>query len=395
MVANNYEYINNNYSIIVRVPRSDRPKLIIMTHADHPGVILKNNKEGLIMGSPGIERLKNILSKKSLGLRIFSPTGKYLGKGRAISLEGKNGRLIRIKSHLSIPRNSFATYDVEYFQENDQDIKVYNADNAVTQAILLTLLKEKHSSEFDLYIIFNLHEEVHQVSSWYHAKNNILDIRDSDFILNLECLKIENVDPKKYGSANYEDGVVLQLSNTGCLFGYKSKKENLTEKLIRYASSTSNIGIQTGVIKDSCDSRPFSYFNLTPNIATLTIPNRYKHNRGEAGNIVAEQVYKKDINNCYEIIKTILKINPAKLTKMSNIENVSYKIRQADGVTDHQLMAHKAMLNERLDTYYKNVIKRGYFYAEKPFDLFIDYYSKILLYIIYLIQKVSKFSNIR
>jgi hypothetical protein len=36
-----YEVIENNYSLIVKVPGKSTRKMVFMTHLDHPGIIVK------------------------------------------------------------------------------------------------------------------------------------------------------------------------------------------------------------------------------------------------------------------------------------------------------------------------------------------------------------------
>ena len=233
---------------------------------------------------------------------------------------------------------------------------------------------------------FSLNEEVHQISGWFLADENPINIKKNDIFLNLECLKVENI-AKAPTKANYEDGLVIQLSNIGCLFGYKSSKKNLTEVLLREAAKAENIPVQTGFIKDSCDSRPISYLNRTPNIATLTVPNKNKHNSDEKGRIAVEGVYEKDVVNIYKMVKTALKISEDTVNN-SKAKNHSEQARKNDAITDVNLMEKKARLNERLSFAYQAKVKRGYFYPQNARDWMNDYLGKIALYAVLIIQKL-------
>ncbi len=383
-----YKATNNNYSLIVNDPSNfGKQKLVIMCHTDHPGMVLKDNHEGLLLGSVGINRLEELLKSSPIKIKIFSKSGNLLGFGEIIRLDETNKRKAYIKTNIAVPTNSLGQYIFKYYKESDKKVSVYNADNGISVATMLALLSEnKFESQYDVYFVFNLHEEVHQISSWYLAKNNTLGLKSSDLIVNLECLKIENVD-KNLSSANYNDGLVLQLSNTGCLFGYKSTAENMAEKLVKYISKKEKIHIQTGVIKDSCDSRPFSYFNLTPNIVTLTVPNLFKHNEDISGNIVPEEIFKKDVEDFYNLIKAIIETRTS-IKNLYNETSVSKTLKIKDQVTNKKLMEQKAKLNNRLDIYYKWIIKRGYFFSENLKDFAVDKISSLLLYLTLIIQNI-------
>lgn len=347
---------------------------------------MKNSREGVIFGSPGVDRLNRLIkSQKGINFRVYSPDGNLIGKTTLVEIKNDR-RTCRFKSKINIPKNSLAQYDFnEYFIKNKNQLNVYNADDGVSVSTMLSIISENLKSEYDVFWVFSLYEEVHQITSWHISKNNTLKINKDDLFLNLECQKVANVNPK-YPSSDYKKGVILQLSNTGCLFGYKSDKKNLTETLIRESAKQNKTKIQIGLIKDSCDSRPISYFNLTSNIATLNIPNEHKHNENGDGEIVLEKISLDDLINFYKIIKTALMVNPETLIN-SKETNLSYEIKKNDDITDVGLMESKANLNRRLALAYLPIVNRGYYFPVNTKDYLLDTISKILFYTIFLIQK--------
>ena len=376
-------YYNNGKNIGKR-------KLIIMCHTDHPGITLKSNKTGIFWGTPGYTRLQKMLQKMPISLAIFDSEGNRVGKGALLEINDPIKQMVTIQTDVEIKDNFSAQYDIAGFTLINDSVHLYNADDGVNVSIMLELVNQNIETALDIYYVFNLHEEVYQITSWRNAKSNYFDVNKSDIIINLECLKIDNVNPAKYPMANYDNGVVLQLSNVGCLFGYKNPGDNLSEKIVLESAKRAEISIQTGVIKDSCDSRPFTEFGLTPNICSLTIPNKYKHNeRGEK--VAQEEIKLQDINNSLKILQKIGSYNENDLNAANNVQpSLAGKIKSKDDVTDHSLMRAKNRLNNRIDVAYRNIVKRGYYYPITLRDKTMDTVYKLLSYIDYLIQKLTK-----
>lgn len=379
-----YELGESDYSLIVNfIKNPGKRKLIFMAHTDHPGIIIKSQKSGIAMGTLEVDRLRKILTQKPVFLKIFNPDGKYIGKGNMLEIY-KDDRSIKLDIDFDVPVNSFAQYDVKYFKSDDNKLEAYSLDDTISVAIMLSLLKNQFKSHYDVYLVFNLYEEVHQISAWTLAKYNILNIKKDDILINLESQKVENVDGGSYPTANYEDGPILQLSNTGCLFGYNVKGDNQSEKIVKYCAKKADIKLQIGLTKDSDDSRPFSYFPLTSNIISLNIPNKYKHNCGSDGEIIPETVYIKDVSDVYKLIVMIIQSDHDPKNEVS----LSAKIKAKGEITKANLMMEKAHLNERLDIAYKSVIKRGYYYPLSMFDFFYDLACKVGFYLAFYLQKL-------
>lgn len=379
-------YEINNYCLVVKQGKIGTKKLVFMAHTDHPGIILNKNHRGKIMGTLGINRIKHFIDQGNLHMRVYDPNGDILGKCKVVKLYGRNCNNIQFETNFDVPNNSCAQFDIEYFDETDDSIKAYNLDDGINVALMLWMISKNLKSDYEINFVFNFHEEVHQVSSWAIAKDNLLKIDKQDYIINLECLRVENVS-EKYPIANYEDGVILQLSNIGCLFGYKDNNINLSEEIVKSATQSIGEKIQIGVIKDACDSRPFTQFRLTPNIVTLTIPNKNKHNWNyETNEIVPEEIFKKDIISMENIITAIIKSDSTQYFKSDS--NLSMKLKKHDEVTDKALMLKKEILNERLHISYKHIAKKGYYYNETLPDLVLNSGLKAISYIKYFLLKM-------
>lgn len=379
----------DKYGIVVKPTKKDesKPTLLIISHLDHPGIVLKNEHEGIFMGLVGTKALTDEVATNKISIKIFDPQGAHIGKGKIIEVDPSFKQKVKIETDTQVPTNSYGQFDIDYFSQNQENIYAYNADDGIAVASMLQTIKDETATAYNVYYLFTIHEEIHQLSSWYYAKTNYFNLKANDFVINLECLKVENID-NSISQANYSDGVVLQLSNTGCLFGYKNKGQNEAETLVRQAAATKGLRLQTGVIKDSCDSRPFTQFALTPNIVTLTIPNKHKHDGADDGKVTPEIIKKQDVSDFYKLLIACIEtpINESDLS-----ENITLKLKGNDSITNHTLMLNKAWLNGRLETAYFAAIRRKHYYPENKIEALTDNILKVLSYIKYYTIKILGF----
>lgn len=382
IVDKQLEIIPDDYSLIIKAGSGKR-KLVLMTHLDHPGIVLNNRHEGTIFGSVGHERILAHLKNSPIPIKIFDPSGKYLTHGHLTNLAGRNLEKVQITTDHDIPPNSSASWDMADYYEKGDKVYAYAADNDVPTAVMLTLLSYPLSSIYDLYFVFNYFEEVHQISSFHLAKQNILKLTKNDLVLNLESMKVGNYEHPKINSAlDYENSVILQINELDCLYGNSFREENALERLIFDVIKKNKIKIQRGLGKGSTDARPFSQFNLTPNIVTLNVPNQFKHNHGDNGEIIPEKVYKQDVSSMYEIVDKL--INPPKSSdKKIKYESISSKIKKSDNITSASFLNQKMLLNERLDLAYHQTIKTHLYYQTSPMAKIADLFSKFCSYLVY------------
>lgn len=377
---NSIPYTQNPYAIIVKSKNFNQtsPKKLFMAHIDHPGIALKNAKEGKFFGLKSPQALNKILSNSPVTIKIFDTSGNYRGLGKLLKITDNIKQTVQIQTDLPIESNFSAQFELPYFSETSDTVSVYNADDGAAFASLLSATLETYESAQNSIFCFIKHEEVHQLSSWNLASTNFFKLTPQDFVFNLECLKCDPIDPVNY-PCDYDNGLVLQLCNTGCLFGSSIPGDNFAESLCRQVSQKANINLQTGVIKDSCDSRPFSHFALTPNIVTLTIPNKNKHNGADDGNIVAETILKKDLDDLTTMV--------CELSRETQVtysgENISLKLKENDFITDRDLLKRKAKLNRRLAVSMWPVVSRGYYFPKTFIDGILDFGFKLVSYLYY------------
>ena len=150
------DFVNNGYLIYSNYPRNTgRRKLVIVGHTDHPGAVMKNSKEGILFGSPGIDRLRRqIHLENGISYKVFSPSGAHIGKTKLVQIKADNKTGV-FESDIEIPKNSHAQYNLDpYFKREKGNLTMYNADDGVAFATMLSLLSEDLESEYDVYWVF-------------------------------------------------------------------------------------------------------------------------------------------------------------------------------------------------------------------------------------------------
>ena len=384
----NLEYVKTNYFITVHLKSQSKStrKLVVMSHLDHPGAVLDGNGKGIFFGSVGLERVGNAVGLGKMFLKVFSPKGENLGLAKVTCLH-KQRQNFTVESDFPIPKNSTAVFGLKEFSEDRENLYVYNADNGVDTATMLALLEEGLTPVYDTYFVFNFHEEVHQISAWKLARDNFLGITQDDLVLNLEAPIIATNVLGNGPKLNYEDGIVLKLSNLDCLFGHLTPGENLLENTTRFLAKTKKLSVQIGFAKGSDEARCFSTFPYTANIATLAVPNKFKHNWGENDAFVPETIKKYDVRALGILVKAVIETEVKEVDLQESGSLVSgYK--QKDEVTNETIIKDKANLNTRIDWRYKSVIKRGYYFPITLRDHFDDLLCRSMFYLIYLWQKL-------
>ena len=366
-----------------------------MSHLDHPGIVVKNRHEGICFGSLFPERLLKIISQKgSIPLDIYSPEGKLLTAGKLIGLGGDFHQKAVLNIPVDVPQNSVAYYQIGLFKENKDFFYLYAADNDVPTICMLSLLQSlKSKPQLTLNFVFTFYEEVHQISSFRLAWKNLLGLTVQDLVLNLECKKIENhsLNPAR-NHLDYKSGPVLQPSEKDCLYGYQFDSPNQLERIILSTCHQQKVKIQYGLGLGSTDARTFSNFRLTPNLCTLDVPNRFKHNCGEKGEIVLEKIYKRDLYSMYQIIASLASTDKTSLNKslLSEENFLSYHFKEIDPITNPGAMSRKILLNYRLDFANKLKVINKKYYQTSFLTILFDSLLNLLSFPYYYLLWLSK-----
>lgn len=364
-------YEETDYYIKVNLNslKSDSPKIIFISHLDHPGFVFKNSRFAKAFGSLYLHKITRYNQ-----ISVYSPDGKYLGDVNLKRALGENESWIEVESAFKIPRNSQGLWNVGEVEVYDGKVFARSHDNDIATSILLSNLKLTKRSDYNLVYLFTKHEEVLQQSAYHVAKNNDLGITPQDIIINMESMKVSPItDRSEFSKFSYSNGPVLNVSEVSGL--YSNGRQNLAESLVNNIVSSNNLKVQRGLAGGSSDARVFALFKLTPNIVTLNIPNQYKHNVDE-NTVRSEEVYLEDVEIVNSIVKYIL--DGGELNTTTSQLDISSTIPR-ELVKDSKELYK--ILNDRLDIANRSIIKRGYYFPMSIIDYVADTFLKVVSYV--------------
>ncbi len=356
---------------------SNKRKVIIMTHLDHPGFVFENSKKGKAFGSLYLHKVTKLKP-----ISVFSPTGEYLGDVNITRIYGRDESKIEVASTFKIPKNSQGIWNVGAPSFDKNKLYGRSHDNDILTSLILSNLQKVSTSEYEIIIIFNKHEEILQLSAYNIAKNNSLGISQDDIIINLESMKVYPI--SKPSKLNYTDGPVLNISEATGI--YSRTGTNQAESLVNNIADKLGLALQRGLAGGTSDARPMSAHNLTNNIVTINIPNKYKHN-SDGNSIRSEEIFIKDIITVDRILKEI--ISGSSTTTVENINDISKSAISSYDDFSKQISNNYLSLNERLDTSYYPIIQRGYYFPITSMDYINDIYYRIKSYVEYFLKKGS------
>ncbi|HRI05738.1 MAG TPA: hypothetical protein PLV59_02220 [Candidatus Dojkabacteria bacterium] len=362
------EYEETEYYIKVNLNsvKKDSPKIIFVSHLDHPGFVFKNSRFAKAFGSLYLHKIT-----KYSPISVFNPQGKYLGDVKLKKVLGNDESWIEVESEFEIPKNSQGLWNVGDVEVKAGKVFARSHDNDVATSILLSNLKPTNRDDFGIVYLFTKHEEVLQQSAYHIAKYNTLGINSQDIVINTEAMKVSPIsEVPEFSEISYADGPVLNISEASGL--YTTGSRNLGESLINNISISQNLKLQRGLAGGSSDARVFSLFKLTPNVITLNIPNKYKHNVD--GNFVrCEEVYLEDIEVINRIVNCI--VDSKELSISSTQVDISHRI--PEGIVKDSKGLFKN-LNDRLDIANRSIVKRGYYFPSSVSEYMVDTFLKIV-----------------
>ena len=378
-------YALDDYCLYVNFKRGETNlPLIIDSHIDHPGFVLNDQGYGIGFGSIGFERLKKLISTNQPEIDIFDNEGKFHCTKTITSFNYDVKPIIKLEDNVDVPNNSHGIWHLPDFREDADHIYMKNADNMVATTVAMALIDDIANSpdlypDIDVTFIFTFLEEVFEVSATHVAlkkrtpfgkitpKSSVIVLESmqsvpmhaDDEILqnklaseNLKELRLED-DQVFYspelrekilaeGSVNkiyeeldlklpnHDDGLLVKINDTDTVYGiYYPDQENEIEDFILNILKTEKVPFQHTVSGGACNGTAYSLYPTTSSIITLNIPNRFKHNIGPDGSIVAEQIKKSDIDDAFFVVSKLLQTDsPEKssqgLSKRLKNSNLAY-----------------------------------------------------------------------
>lgn len=387
--SNEVKLAQDEFALYARLYRghSCHP-LVLISHLDHPGIVLKGNQGGICLGTVGYERLDRLLKENSIPLRIFDSDGENEQKGQVSKFFFDWGvPWVEIEAEREVKRNSHGLWDVTSFEVIGDKIRMFAADNIVPSAVALEVLQKVVESpldfeNIDVTLIFTYVEEVHQICATGIAQRGSTPfglITEDSIVIALEAMEaISPSDlPEVFAIPNYQDGVLIKINDDRVLFGQGFPNEpNLAENLLLQAAQEAKLLYQHTLTGGSTDAKAFSLEGVSPSIATLSIPNQYKHNIGENKEIIAEEVLQRDIEAAVDILTRAIflaqeGVNPKHPTSLA------LKLKSANyGLTAKE---HERLARQRRQTmkYYLPRLKTAHFFPESPGEWFNFHLARV------------------
>ena len=368
--------------------------LVITSHLDHPGFVVKNSQEGLALGSVGKLRLRELSQKEGIPLRIYSYQGELITDSARISRISKNltKPTVTLESPEKISPNSHGVFDLPFVSVEDGKIRMLAADNvacttAILQAIKTIVEDESQFSNIDLIVIFPYIEEIKQISVTGIAKRKQTpfgELEQKTIYISLEAMESEIDDSQralleKMGlpEPNYQDGLLIKTTDSGLVFGqaYPSAR-NLAEELLLNAAEAEKIRIQHTISSGTSEGTPLTLFEISSNLATLVIPNRYKHNLGDKGEIVPEEIKIRDLISAIKILTKTAKLTGEKI--LSPEKTLSNRLRRSSLIADTKRIRRMKREREVLLTASLPRLRTAHFYpASLQEELIVDFHRAL------------------
>jgi len=396
--------------------------LIIDSHLDHPGFVGTGKDSALALGSVGFKRINQLLQTDKLDINVYNEQGHKISNGILDSpITNSRRPLYTVKSDCEIKPNYHIQWALPEFGISDSNIFMYSADNMIVTDIALAIIEDIVANpikykDLNVMFIFTFLEEVFEISASGIAsrrKTPFMKLDDSSTIIVLECMQLvpllkkdtdfqlkrdlsrfrvlddnfsyEKSSRKEYESSehvhslynlfgvqlpNYYDGPLIKINDVDCVYGlHFPSASNRAEDMLVQTALDLKIKFQHTISGGACNGTAFSLFPITSNIASVVVPNPWKHNMDEQGRLVSEKVNIADISSVYSLITEVI-------TRYVDLEHVSpheqSMSKQLKTTISIPADILKKMKSERewLAWRAKPQLSSGIFFPEKVIDSF-------------------------
>lgn len=314
------EYCNKNsekiwetdeHGIYALIRRGNpKHRLLVVTHLDHPGIVLDGNRQGIPLGSVPIESLESRIRSEGIPIKVYDKHGKLNDYDTLTEIRQHRHRT-KVRTRNKHPRNSQAIWDIDTFSLTENFIGMINSDNMLNTAIILEVINNLLRTEdlpIDVEFMFGYVEEIKQISATGIALRSETPLRKIDNNTVIVVLESASVfTPNEYtpvisrlelSPAQYDRGIVVRINDLNLLYGQKVASPNLGEMYLLDACLSTGVKYQQSLLGGTCDATPFTLFTSTPNIVGITIPTQNKHNVCNTGEIKQEVTAIDDVLAC-------------------------------------------------------------------------------------------------
>jgi len=335
---------SDEFALYVKVKNVEsKHKLLIVSHLDHPYVLLDGKSTGTPLGSINRVMLQEEARRQPIPLHIYTQDGEYVEDNQIEKVDiSERKTTVHTNRQTRAPVNSQAIWGIPKLDMSKDVIQMINADNMAQNAILLTIIQDLsdnfHNQPINVEFVFTHLEEIMQISATGIAQRGFSGFNHIDqntSILVLENASVESpLSLQNYISglkpANYQDGPIIRINDINLVYGQNQLNPNLAEDLLLQAAEEVDINYQHTLLSGACDATAFTLFSPTSNIASITIPTRYKHNQNEDGKIVPAEFKSSDLLGCLNLVRrSILIIGNGGISTQSK-KGICQKLKESD-----------------------------------------------------------------
>ncbi len=234
----------------------------------------------------------------------------------------ENGAL---RTRKSLKRNTVGMWHLANTTYSGETIRMRSADNHVATAMVLTTVSQIWSSgsSCDIQLVFTAVEEIYQLAmAGLNLRGSIGS--EDDCIIVVEAMEMV---PHGSGYPSYTAGPLIKVNDGDVAYGVGANASyNLAEaRLLQGATHTRHQHAESGGYTDATS---VSLLTSCPNIATLAVPCRNKHNVSTSGEVVPETVSYRDVVEGIGILKSAVLLEPVDAEGVLSIQLRSTNVAQ-------------------------------------------------------------------
>lgn len=287
-------------------------KIVVDTHLDHPGFVMKNDNTAVGIGSIPSPDVVGKIKDERIPVVLFSRHGDPRGKGFLTDFlepqKAISGRLTLEEGDTG--KNYQVVPDMPHAYMANEDVYMRSADNLAVSAVALEFLRwlSSEQPDADCVVIFTKLEEVRQISAVGIAQKKATPYGRFNDQTHIIVLEAATVGKTKFSqevsnrSLDSEHGVIIRVADNELVY-QKQGFENSAESLLLNIRDVGNLRAQHGPMISNCNASAYVVFESTPNVVGLTVPCLHKHNFNSAGILSHEVVKHEDLLTTLAFLK--------------------------------------------------------------------------------------------
>lgn len=322
-ISNNTDFTEDEFALYVKVGNQSLPPIIVDTHLDHPGFVIKEDNTVHSLGSFVRSKMINKISfPEKLPVGFYASTGHFITSGFLYKLALSGGQITahyQTNRNIKLPTNTQVMPLLSTGLQKDK-LNLRSVDNLATVFVCLNLINDlKNRDDLNTTFIFAKLEEIYQFSSTGIARRGSTPferINNNTPIIVLEVAPLLSESQSKNGD--------LAVAVTENKINTISEDSEIFKQL---KQSCRSLGINLHYTNLLSHGNSIVYKLVAKNNQTICLHagSFNRHNIDDQGNFTAEFVYLKSLLNLASLTKLLIEnltknypkiIQSTKLTKI-------------------------------------------------------------------------------